>query len=109
MARGSIKFVNRATIRPLMIAGVEKKLALSNALLSFPLVAATHFHLPACFIGIIIYMLLHFIFMMISKQDPYLGQLIKRCSRYAWRTYFPAKSHPCMLDIWPIKSVSRPW
>lgn len=109
MARGTIGSVNKALIRPLMMAGVEKRLALLNALLSFPLIAATHFRIPACFIGIGFFIALHFLLVLVSKSDPHLGKLFKRSTRYSWRSCFPAKSHPSMTSVFKIKTVSRPW
>ena len=53
--RGTTLPINKAMIRPVMMAGVEKQLALLNALLCFPLIAATHFQLPWCFLGLMFY------------------------------------------------------
>ncbi len=103
--RGTVIPVNKAMIRPVMMAGVEKRLALLNALLCFPLVAATHFHIPACFIGLGFYVSLHVICRMISKSDPHLGTLFQRSTRYSTKPYIPAISHPSMTDIWKIKSL----
>lgn len=108
MARGSIRFVNRAMLRPIMIAGVEKRLALLNVMIAFPLIAATHLHMPACLMGAVMYGVLHFVFMLISKSDPHLGKLLKRSTRYCVRPYFPAHSHPLQTDLWKVRSVSRP-
>jgi len=108
MATGTIRSVNKAMMRPLLIAGVEKRLILLNALLSFPLVAATRLHVPACFIGVGFFMLMHLLLRLVSKRDPHLGQLFKRSTRYSLCAYFPAKSHPLMVELWFIKSVSRP-
>ena len=96
-------------MRPIMIANVEKRFVLANAILSFPLVAATHFHLPAALLGVVFFVIVHFILMQISKYDPMLGQIIKRSTRYLWRSYFPAIGHPRMIGNWKMKSVSRPW
>lgn len=109
MTRGTIKVVNKALMRPLMIGGVEKRLVFANALLSFPLAASTHFQFPACLVGFIFFNVMHFLLLLVSKSDPYLGKLFKRSTRYSLRTYFPAKSHPLMTEIWPINTVSRPW
>lgn len=106
--RGTALPVNKAMIRPVMIGGVEKHLALLNALLSFPLVAATHFDLPWCFLGLLFYAVFHVILRMISKYDPQLGKLFQRSTRYSIKSYFPAKSHPSAIDIWKIQTVSRP-
>lgn len=108
MARGTILPVNRAMLRPIMIAGVEKRLALLNAMLAFPLIAATHLHMPAALVGGVLYGVLHFGFVLISKNDPHLGKVLKRSTRYCVRPYFPAHSHPQQADVWKIKSVSRP-
>ena len=107
--RGTITPMNKASIRPLLIAGVEKRFVMVNALLSFLLVAGTHFHLPACLIGVGFFIVMHILLAMMNRGDPHLGQVLKRASRYAWRSYYPAKSHPLLLDLWVIKTVSRPW
>lgn len=107
--RGTPCLVNKAMMRPIMIANVEKRFVLANALISFPLVAATHFHLPAALLGLVFFAILHFLLIPISKYDPMLGQIIKRSTRYLWRSYFPAVSHPNMINHWKIKSLSRPW
>lgn len=107
--RGTPQIVNKAMMRPILMAGVEKRLATINALLSFPLVAATHFKFPLCLIGVGFYVLLHLLLVIVSKSDPYLATLFKRSTRYSLRAYFPAKSHPLMIEIWKIKTVSRPW
>lgn len=96
--------INKAMMRPIMIAGVEKRLALLNALLSFPLIAATHFHIPACFFGLGFYVFLHLILRMITKYDPQFGKLFQRSTRYS-QGYFPAMSHPGMMEIWKVKSI----
>jgi len=106
--RGTVIVVNKALMR-LMIGGVEKRLVFANALLSFPLVASTHFHFPACLLGFGFFIAMHFVLLLISKSDPNLGKLFKRSTRYSLRAYFPAKSHPLMTEIWKIKTVSRPW
>lgn len=103
--RGTVLPVNKAMMRPLMIGGVEKHLALFNALLSFPLIAATHFHLPWCFLGLFFYAGMHALLRIISKQDPQIGKLFQRSTRYCVKSYFPAKSHPSMVEMWKIKSV----
>lgn len=109
MTRGTTRLINKALMRPLMIGGVEKRLVVANALLSFPLVASTHFHFPAVFLGVVFFIALHFVLIRVSKWDPHLGKLVKRCTRYSMNAYFPAKSHPLMTDFWKIKTVSRPW
>lgn len=106
--RGTTVPINKAMIRPVMMAGVEKQLALLNALLCFPLIAATHFQLPWCFLGLMFYVLMHVVFQLISKNDPHLGRLFKRSTRYSIKAYFPAKSHPSMMAIWKITTISRP-
>lgn len=106
--RGTVVPVNKALQRPLLVGGVEKRWLMVNALIAFPLVAATHFQFPACLVGLVFFMVLHAIFMLVSKADPHLAKLIHRSSRYSIRPYFPAKSHPLMTEIWPIKTVSRP-
>lgn len=109
MARGTLLPVNRAMLKPLMVAGVEKRLALGNALLSFPLVAATHFKLPFCLVGVGFFVGLHFLLVMVSQQDPHLGKLFKRSTRYSLRAYFAAKGHPLSLPGWKVKTIALPW
>lgn len=105
--RGTPLPINKAMIRPVMIMGVEKRLALLNALLSFPLVAATRFQIPECLFGLIFYALMHCVFRMISKSDPHLGKLFKRSTRYSSKAYFPAHSHPSMTSIWKLSTLPR--
>ena len=109
MAKGTVYMVNKATIKPLLIAGVEKRLAMGNALISFPLVASAHFHMPASLIGVFFFVVLQMLLRIVSKQDPLIATLFKRSTRYSIRPYFPAKSHPLMCSFLPIKSVARPW
>ena len=107
--RGTPNRVNKAMMRPIMIANVEKRFVLANALFSFPLIAATHFHLPAALLGVVFFVIIHFLLIPLSKYDPMLGQIIKRSTRYLWRSYFPAVSHSNVISPWKIKSLSRPW
>lgn len=105
--RRTVLPINKAMIRPVMIMGVEKRLAVLNALLSFPLIAATHFKIPQCFIGLVFYVLMHMIFRLLSKSDPHLGKLFKRSTRYSVKAYFPAHSHPNMTEIWKLSTLPR--
>lgn len=109
MVRGTLYPVNRATIRPLLIAGVEKRLMLLNALLSFPLVAATHFMLPAALLGVVVFVLIHFILVMVSKHDPCCGLLFRRSTRFLWQRYYPAVSHPALVDVRLVNTLPRSW
>ncbi len=97
--------INKAMLRPLLIAGVEKRLLVLSSVLCFPLVAATHLHFPSCLIGIVLFVVLHRLLMKVSKHDPQLGLLIKRASRYAWKPFYYAKSHPSVIDVRPVKSL----
>ena len=74
--RGTPMPINKAMMRPIMIANVEKRFVLVNALLSFPLVAATHFHFPEALLGVVFFVIIHLILTQISKYDPLLGQII---------------------------------
>lgn len=107
--RGTIYPINRAMMRPLMIGGVEKRLFFTNALLSFLLTASTHFKLPVMLIGVLFFLVVHFILVKVSKFDPMLGTLFKRSTRYSVRAYFPAISHPAMTEVFKVRSVSKPW
>src|SRR5690606_35273111 len=98
---------NKAMMRPLLVAGVEKRLVLFNALISFPLIAATHFHVPACFLGVAFFVVVHVLLRLVSKRDPYIGLIFKRSTRYSLRAYFPAKSHPLMLTTWAVSTISK--
>ncbi len=109
MTKGTLYHVNKATARPILIAGVEKRLSVANALLSFPLVASAHFHLPASLIGVVFFIAMQFLLRIVSKNDPMLATLFKRSTGYSFKPYFPAKSHPLRHKIPSVKSVSRPW
>lgn len=95
--------INKALLRPILIAGVEKRLVLLNSLLCFPLVAATRFHFPSCLLGVVLFAVFHTLLTQVSKHDPYLGQLIQRASHYLMNPVFYAKSHPSQLSLRPIK------
>ncbi len=97
--------INKAMLRPMLVAGVEKRLVMLNSVLCFPLVAATHFHFPSSLMGIVLFVVLHRLLVVASKYDPQLGLLIKRASRYAWRPFYFAKSHPNKTDIRAVKSI----
>lgn len=86
--------LNRATVKPLLIAGVEKRLMMLNVLFNFPLVAAGHFHCSAVSVGIGCFIVFHLLFMPLSKTDPHFAKVFKRNTRYAFRAYFPALGHP---------------
>ena len=93
--RGTVTTVNRALLRPILIAGVEKRLLLVNCIICFPMVAVTHFHFPACLIGSMLFGVFHVLLRQINKHDADVGKLIKRATRYLRRTYYPPISHPC--------------
>ena len=97
--------INKAMLRPMLVVGVEKRLVMLNSVLCFPLVAATHFHFPSALIGIVLFVVLHRLLVVASKYDPQLGLLIKRSSRYAWRPFYLAKSHPNKTDLRAVKSI----
>lgn len=97
--------INKALLRPLLIAGVEKRLVVLNSVICFPLVAATHLHFPSALFGVILFAVIHALLTLVTKKDPHLGQLIRRASRYALRPYFYAKSHPSQLAIGAIRTV----
>lgn len=108
MARGTVMPINRSMIKPILIGGVEKRLMMGNVLLSFPLIAATHFSLPAALFGVLFFIVLHGLLMLVSKSDPYMATLFRRSTRYSIRAYFSAHSSPLMTEIWPIRSISTP-
>lgn len=89
--------INKAMMRPFLILGVEKRLFIANALLSLTLFLSTHFKIPVCLIGLLLFIILHIGFRQVSQYDPCYGLLFKRNTRYIWRPYFPAKSYPLTL------------
>jgi type IV secretory pathway TrbD component len=104
---GTVHSVNKALIRPVLIAGVEKKLFVANAVLCFPLVAATHFHFPACLFGCILFVINHLLLVSLAKHDPILGEVFKRYTRYQWQGLYLPRSHPTVLTKFPISSVPK--
>lgn len=95
----------RAINQPLLLIGVEKRLAIVNLTIGFSLVAATHFQLPASMIGISITCIIHGLLMLVSKHDPMMGKLFKRSTRYCWQCYFPAKCHPLTLTSFSVHTL----
>ena len=106
--QGTELLVNKAMMRPLLIGGCEKTWLMVNALICFPLCAASHCNVPALCVGVLVFMLLHGGFVMLTKHDPHLSAILKRATRYLGQDYYPAISHPTCTPAWPIKSVSRP-
>lgn len=102
------RLVTRSLCRPVLVAGVERPLLILNALLSFLLLAATHFQLPWCLLSVGFFIALQLVLRRVSQHDPQLGALFKRSTRYVWQPYFPAKSHVRMTSVRTIKSISRP-
>lgn len=107
--RGTVVPVNAALIRPLLIAGVERRLFLLNAMIAWVMIYASHIQLWVVFSSALMFIFAHFILLRVSKIDPMLATLFKRSTRYSIRAYFPAISHPSMTELFKIHSVSRPW
>lgn len=105
---GTICPVNKAISRPILIAEVEKRLVLANSLVCFTVIAATHLRAPACFLGLILFGIIHLGLMLISKHDPFFGTLVKRATRYIIHPYYPALSHPLVFAR-KIQTITRPW
>ncbi len=104
--RGTVVDVNRALLRPILFAGVEKRLMMINILVCFPLVAMTHFKLPACFLGGILFSMLHLLFCHINRDDPHVANLLKRSSRFFWQGYYPPLSHARHIPLRTVKTLS---
>lgn len=105
--RGTPHVVNQALSRPLLIGGVEKSLVMVNAMITYLLLAASHFHYLADIVGAVVCLILHSLMRMISKHDPFFATIIRRNGRYWKRPYFPAKSHPSQTATWPVYSVEN--
>lgn len=86
----SVSMVNKSLSRPILIFGVHKKWISMNALLSFPLLAASHFRFPAVFLGLGLFIVMHFITKMLTNYDVYLAELIKQNMQFNLTKFYPA-------------------
>ena len=100
--------INTALQAPILFAGVEKRLMLLNALLCFPLIAASHFHLASIWLAVLLFIVLHSLFIILTQYDPMMAVIFKRATRYVLYPFFPAVSHPSQLSSYPILTVTRP-
>ncbi len=107
--RGTIKPINKATLRPLLIAGVEKRLLLLNATLCFPLIAATRLKMPAVFIGVMLFAVIHLCLIKVSKYDPQIGLVFKRATRFSFKPFFPAMAHVSHQSTRKVMTLSKLW
>ena len=106
--KGTVHPTNRALIRPILIGGVERRLVFLNGLLSFPLIAATHFRLPAALLGIGFFVGFHVLLILVTKYDPCMGSIFKRNTRYIRQQYYPARSHVLFSSGWAVQSITLP-
>lgn len=106
--RGTISNVNTAMAKPLLYTGVERSLLMANAMICFPMIAATYLQLPACLFGFALFALNHILLTQLSQHDPIFASIIKRYTRYCMQHYFPARSHPSQTKAWPTETVVRP-
>lgn len=104
--RGTLVDVNRALLRPILLAGVEKRLMMANILLCFPLVAMTHFNIIVCLFTSILFGILHLLCQAINRDDPHVSNLLKRFSRYCWQGYYPPLSHVHHQPFYVVKTIS---
>lgn len=104
---GTVVAVNKAINRPLLIFGVEKNFFMVNILLNFPLLAASRMHFPACMISLILFSVLHIIFRIIANYEPQLSNFIKRGIKFWFTEYYPSHSHPLLIEVPVIKTVSH--
>lgn len=91
--------VNKALSRCLLIYGVEKKFMAINGLLSFPLLAASHFHCSGILISSVLFICLHMLFRLLAQHEPQLGVLIQRASRFCFTSYYASHSHPSVINL----------
>ena len=101
----NMRSINTALMRPVLIAGAEKKLVIANALLSFLLINASAFHFPAVLLGIFSFMAGHVLLVLLAKHDPIVGALFKASMRYQAKRYYPARSRVCYRHLPSIKTV----
>lgn len=99
--------VNKALLRPILIAGVEKQLILFNALVCFPLIAATHLKFPSCLLAVVVFLCLHAVFSRLSKHDPQFSLVFRRATKHAWRPFYYAKSHPLHTEVACVYTIAR--
>ena len=102
---GSPVAINRATIRPILFAGVERRLAIGMGCIVFSIAIAGNFSLTAIVGSLIGYALLHAIGIQLTKYDPFLTSILKRAMRY--QRYFPAKGHALALDVRSVLSLPK--
>ncbi len=86
----NVSMVNKALSRPILVFGVHKKWISMNFLISFPLLAASHFRFPAVFIGVGLFIVMHFITKILTNYDVYLAALIKQNMKFNLTKFYPA-------------------
>jgi len=105
--RGTPQSVNRAMIRPILLLGVEKRLAIANFALFGMFVECSRLHLSAVVISILLFGMTHFLLTRVSKSDPHMANIFVRYKRYAKPSFFPAKSYATTHKTRPIETVTR--
>lgn len=104
---GSIVTVNRSMSFPLLIGGIEKKLFILNATLSFILIVASHFSWPNGLVGIVFFIFCQIAMRQAYRFDNLFFRLRIRHFFYRWRPYYPAKGSPFQTLSWHASSVAE--
>jgi type IV secretion system protein VirB3 len=82
--------IHASLIRPLLIAGCERKLVLLNCVTAFALIFGIG-NVMSVVVGLFLAIGLHWGLVQIAKKDPQFSDVYSRHIRY--QTFYPAKSH----------------
>lgn len=89
--RGTRIRVNRAIIRTILFAGVERKVAVLYTTLCICFTMATNYKMPEVLLGPIFFAIFHTFFTFVSKKDEQIVELYARHNHYK-QGYFPARA-----------------
>lgn len=104
MSKGTLFQINRATARPILMAGVERRLFSVNLLIHLPLAMAIGINWMNILI-LLSFVIFHLLLREVTNYDPVFSLVFKRATRYLKQQYYPAKSSVCSEANRPIKTV----
>lgn len=100
--------INRALLRPILVAGVEKNFMVLNGAVCFALIAAMHGQFPVSLISVVVFIVLHTLFLLCAKIDPYFSLVGRGAMPFIKQSYFPAKAHVLSRATRCVPSVELP-